>query len=230
MRINKYIARSGLCSRRKADQLILDGKIKVNGEVLKELGYQVKNDDLVYFEDQVLKPVKEKIYYILNKPVGFVCTNEDRFAEKTIFDLIKSKEKLFSIGRLDADSRGLIIITNDGDLYNRIMHPRRQVFKEYEISLDKDFNLDDKKLIEEGVDIGDYITSRSYIKLGSKKNKLTIKISEGKNRQIRRMFDKFSYKVLDLNRIAIEDLKLENLKLGQYRELTEDEIDYLYSL
>ena len=122
MRINKYIAQAGICSRRKADELITQGRIKINGIVLKELGYQVKDDDLVYFDDKLITLIKEKYYYMLNKPVGYVCTNEDKFAEKTIFDLIENKTKLFSIGRLDADSRGLILITNDGDLYNRMRY------------------------------------------------------------------------------------------------------------
>lgn len=230
MRINKYIAKSGLCSRRKADELILKGKIKVNDKVLDTLGYQVKDDDLVYFEDKLLKLETQKIYYMLNKPVGYVCTNKDKFAKKTIFDLIDSNKKLFSIGRLDSDSRGLILITNDGDLYNRIMHPKNMIFKEYEITLNKDFNIKDKKFIEEGVDIGGYITQKSIINLSDKKNILTIKISEGKNRQIRRMFDKFNYTVIDLNRIAIENLRLGNLKIGYYRKLKEEEIKYLYNL
>lgn len=230
MRINKYIAKTGLCSRRKADELISQGKIKINRMVLTELGYQVKDDDLVYFEDKLLKIDDKKVYYMLNKPVGYVCTNKDKFAKKTIFDLIDSDHKLFSIGRLDADSRGLILITNDGDLYNKIIHPRNTIFKEYEITLDRNFDIKDKELIEQGVDIGGYITQKSIIRLSGEKNKLTIKISEGKNRQIRRMFDKFAYKVTDLNRVAIEKLKLGSLKIGAYRSLTQKEINYLYNL
>lgn len=230
MRINKYIAKTGLCSRRKADELISQGKIKINRIVLTELGYQVKDDDLVYFEDKLLKIDDKKVYYMLNKPVGYVCTNKDKFAKKTIFDLIDSDHKLFSIGRLDADSRGLILITNDGDLYNKIIHPRNTIFKEYEITLDRNFDIKDKELIEQGVDIGGYITQKSIIRLSGEKNKLTIKISEGKNRQIRRMFDKFAYKVTDLNRVAIEKLKLGSLKIGAYRSLTQKEINYLYNL
>lgn len=230
MRINKYIAKTGLCSRRKADELISQGKIKINGIVLTELGYQVKDDDLVYFEDKLLKIDDKKVYYMLNKPVGYVCTNKDKFAKKTIFDLIDSDHKLFSIGRLDADSRGLILITNDGDLYNKIIHPRNTIFKEYEITLNRNFDIKDKELIEQGVDISGYITQKSFIRLSGEKNKLTIKISEGKNRQIRRMFDKFAYKVTDLNRVAIEKLKLGSLKIGAYRSLTQEEINYLYNL
>lgn len=230
MRINKYIAQAGICSRRKADELITQGRIKINGIVLKELGYQVKDDDLVYFDDKLITLIKEKYYYMLNKPVGYVCTNEDKFAEKTIFDLIENKTKLFSIGRLDADSRGLILITNDGDLYNRIIHPKNEILKEYSIVLDKEFEANDKSKIESGVDIGNYVTTTSYIELSNDKTKLNIKISEGKNRQIRRMFDAFSYKVIDLKRVAIAELKLGSLQEGQYRNLTEEEVSYLYSL
>lgn len=230
MRINKYIAQAGICSRRKADDLITQGRIKINGIVLKELGYQVKDDDLVYFDDKLITLIKEKYYYMLNKPVGYVCTNEDKFAEKTIFELIDNKTKLFSIGRLDTDSRGLILITNDGDLYNRIIHPKNEILKEYSIVLDKEFEANDKSKIEAGVDIGDYVTTTSYIELSNDKTKLNIKISEGKNRQIRRMFDAFSYKVIDLKRVAIAELKLGSLQEGQYRNLTKEEVSYLYSL
>lgn len=230
MRINKYIAKCGISSRREADRLIEAGRVEVNGRILTELGYQVERNDLVLVDGKEISLVDEKIYIMLNKPKGYACTNNDPFADRTIFDLIDLDYKLFSIGRLDKDSRGLILITNDGDLYNRIMHPKHQVFKTYEVLLNKDFNRGLENLFRRGIDIGGYITAPSYLTFDNNSKKITIKISEGKKRQIRRMFHALGYHVLDLRRTAIADLKLVGLKEGRYRHLTEEEISYLYSI
>lgn len=230
MRINKYIAKCGISSRRQADRLIDAGRVKVNGEILTEPGYQVEENDYVTVDDIKISLVEEKIYLMLNKPKGYACTNNDPFADKTIFDLIDLDYKLFSIGRLDMDSRGLILITNDGDLYNRIMHPKNQIFKTYEVLLNKDFNRGFESKFRRGIDIGDYITAPSYLTFTDNQKKIIIKISEGKKRQIRRMFHALGYHVLDLKRTAIASLNLAGLKEGQYRHLTNDEITYLYSI
>ena len=230
MRINKYIAKSGVASRRKADQLILASRIKVNGKALEEPGYIVKEGDVVTFDDEIIKPVDEKYYLMLNKPVGFVSTNEDKYADKTIFDLIDIDSKLFSVGRLDKDSSGLLLITNDGDLYNKIMHPSKEIFKRYLIKLDK--KLEDKHMqsLINGVDIGGYITAKSKIERTKVDTQVYIEISEGKNRQIRRMFDSLGYTVISLKRVSIDKIKLGNLKLGSFRHLRQEEIDYLKNI
>lgn len=229
MRINKYIAKSGIASRRKADELIEQGKISVNGKIMNSLGYDVKDSDIVKFEDKIIKPIKDNYYFMLNKPIGYASTHSRKFDDKIIFDLIDIDTKLFSIGRLDKDSRGLILITNDGDIYNNVIHPRNEIFKKYIIIIDKDFDFSDKKKIEAGVDIGDYITNPSKIKIIDKKT-LQIEINEGKNRQIRRMFEAYNYEVIDLNRISIGDIKLGDLPIGSFRDLSKKEIDYLKNL
>lgn len=230
MRINKYIAKSGIASRRKAEQFILDGQITVNGETIFDLSYRVQEGDIVSYEGQIIKPIEQKFYFMLNKPIGYTSTNEDKYADKTIFDLINEKVRLFSIGRLDKDSRGLILLTNDGDLYNAIIHPRKVVYKRYELTLNKRFNEEDIIHFTHGIDIGDYLTQKANIILTKNPKKLFIEISEGKNRQVRRMFDVLGYRVEDLNRVSIEKLNLGDLPIGKYRPLTNEEIKYLYTL
>lgn len=229
MRINKYIAKSGIASRRAADKLILDGKIKVNGETILTPGLDIKDNDIVKFNGQIIKPIEEKYYILLNKPVGYVCSNYSQYNEKIIYELIDIDTKLFSVGRLDKDSRGLIILTNDGDIYNNIIHPKSEIFKTYIVKLDKDFNYNHKPLFEQGIDIGDYITNPSKIRIISNRL-IEIKINEGKNRQIRRMFEALNYEVIDLNRISIGEITLTDLDLGEYRYLTKEELEYLRSL
>lgn len=229
MRINKYIAKCGITSRRKADTLIEQGKISVNDKVMTSLGYIVQEDDVVKYEGKIIKLIEDKYYIMLNKPIGYTCTNSKKFDDKVIFDLIDIDTKLFSIGRLDKDSRGLILITNDGDIYNNVVHPRNEIFKKYIVKLDKSFLHSDKCKIESGIDIGDYITNPSRIKILGK-NILQIEINEGKNRQIRRMFDVLNYEVIDLNRVSIGDIKLGELPIGSYRVLSDKEVNYLRNL
>lgn len=229
MRINKYIAKCGITSRRKADTLIEQGKISVNDKVMTSLGYIVQEDDVVKYEGKIIKLIEDKYYIMLNKPIGYTCTNSKKFDDKVIFDLIDIDTKLFSIGRLDKDSRGLILITNDGDIYNNVVHPRNEIFKKYIVKLDKSFLHSDKYKIESGIDIGNYITNPSRIKILGK-NILQIEINEGKNRQIRRMFDVLNYEVIDLNRVSIGDIKLGELPIGSYRVLSDKEVNYLRNL
>lgn len=229
MRINKYIAKSGVASRRNADKLIQEGKIKVNDDVVLTPGLDIKNSDKVEYNGKVLEIIEEKHYIMLNKPVGYVCSNSSQFNEHIIYELIDVDTKLFSIGRLDKDSRGLIILTNDGDIYNNIIHPKNEIYKTYIVSLDKYFLPKHKEIIEQGIDIGDYITNPSKIRIITD-NLLEIKINEGKNRQIRRMFQALNYTVTDLNRISIGEIQLGNLKIGQYRSLTDKELKYIKSL
>lgn len=229
MRINKYIAKSGIASRRNADKLIEEGKIKINGEVISQPGVQVKEGDVVEYNNEIITPIEQKYYYLLNKPVDYACTNSKEFDDKIIFDLIDNKTKLFSIGRLDKDSRGLIIITNDGDIYNSLIHPKSEVFKTYVVRINKKFLPRHKNILETGIDIGGYVTSPSKINIIDDRL-IEISISEGKNRQIRRMFKALNYEVLDLNRVAIGEITSRNLKIGAYRNLSENEVNYLKNL
>lgn len=229
MRINKYIASCGLSSRRGAEKLINDGRISINGSILYDLSYNVKENDLVCLDNKPISIEDIKLYLILNKPVGYTSTNKDKYAKKTIFELIDLPQRLFSIGRLDKDSRGLIILTNDGDVYNKIMHPGRKISKNYIVEIDKDFDISHKNIFETGIDIGGYITKPCRLEIIDKR-KLSVFIHEGKKRQIRLMFDKLGYKVLDLNRVSIGDISLGNLKIGQYRNLTNKELEYIKNL
>lgn len=230
MRINKFISKSGLASRRKADELVKQGLISINDEVVDAPGVQVDLDkDIVKYKGKIIKPLDDKYYFLLNKPVGYACTNSKKFDDKIIFDLINIDTKLFSIGRLDKDSRGLIIITNDGSIYNKVIHPRSELYKTYLVRLDKRFLPRHKEILENGVDIGGYITQACIINIIADKT-IEIKIKEGKNRQIRRMFASLNYKVIDLNRIKIGNISLDGIDLGKYRNMTEKEINYLRNL
>lgn len=230
MRINKYIAHCGVCSRRSAEDLVLNNKIKVNGEIINDLTYKVDiKKDKVTYNNKIIFLVEEKYYFLLNKPIGYTCTNKSKYNDKLIFDLINIDTKLFSIGRLDKDSRGIIIITNDGEIYNNVIHPRQEIYKEYIVKLNKKISNNDIKQLENGVNIGGYLTNPSILKIIDD-NKVSIKINEGKNRQIRRMFKQLGYEVIDLNRISIGKINLDSLEIGKYRKLTNKEIKYLKNL
>lgn len=230
MRINKFISKSGVASRRKADELVQQGFITINDEIIDTPGAKVDLDkDVVKYKGQIIKPLDDKYYFLLNKPVGYACTNSKKFDDKIIFDLIDIDTKLFSIGRLDKDSRGLIMITNDGNIYNKVIHPRSELFKTYLVRIDKRFLPRHKEVLEKGVDIGGYITQPCIINILGDKT-IEIKIKEGKNRQIRRMFASLNYKVVDLNRIKIGDISLDGIDLGKYRNMTDKEINYLKNL
>lgn len=229
MRINKFLADAGIASRRKSEKLILDGQISINGKIMTDLAYQVKNTDIVKYKNKTVKPVNKKYYLMLNKPIDYACTNSKKHDDKIIFDLIDIDTKLFSIGRLDKESRGLILITNDGDIYNKIIHPRNEIFKRYIVEIDRDFRKEDKYKLESGIDIGGYITTKSKVKILSNK-KIQIEISEGKNRQVRRMFAALGYNVIDLNRISIGKINMSKLEIGKYRHLTNNELNYIKQL
>lgn len=230
MRINKYISRCGVCSRRNAEDLVINSRIKINDKILDDLSYKVDLDnDIVKLDNKIINIIDEKYYFLLNKPIGYTCTNSSEFNDKLIFDLIDIDTKLFSIGRLDKDSRGIIIVTNDGDIYNNVIHPRQEVYKEYIVKLDKYLVKNHIKKLEKGIDIGDYITNPCMIYFIDD-NHVSIKINEGKNRQIRRMFKQIGYEVVDLNRIAIGEILIGDLEIGKYRKLTKSEIKYLKNL
>ena len=229
MRINKYLAHSGVCSRRQADEIVAQGRVSINGEIVKELGTKVTPEDVVKLDGKLLFPSEKFKYYLLNKPVGYVSTVKDPYAEKTVIELIDSNERLYPVGRLDKDSRGIIIITNDGNLTYKLTHPKKDIFKTYEVTLDKKPKEIDLEKLRKGIPMDGYLTKRAKIKKISS-YKYQISISEGKNRQVRRMFDYIGCKVIDLKRISIGQLQDNNLPEGKFRELKKEEIDYLRSL
>ena len=229
MRINKYLAHSGVCSRRQADEIVAQGRVSINGEIVKELGTKVTSEDVVKLDGKLLVPSEKFKYYLLNKPVGYVSTVKDPHAEKIVIELIDSNERLYPVGRLDKDSRGIIIITNDGNLTYKLTHPKKDIFKTYEVTLDKKPKEIDLEKLRKGIPMDGYLTKRAKIKKISS-YKYQISISEGKNRQVRRMFDYIGCKVIDLKRISIGQLQDNNLPEGKFRELKKEEIDYLRSL
>lgn len=226
MRINKYIAQAGYTSRRKADELIAAGKVKVNGRVLDEMGYDVSEDDIVSIDSQILK-LEEYFYFKLNKPVGYITSNYDPHNQKDLNNLIDIDERFFAAGRLDKDSHGLLIITNDGDFTNSLIHPSSGISKEYIVKVDKLLN--DKQIEEfkNGLDIGrGEITSDANIRY-IKNNTYEVVIRQGYNRQIRRMFDVLGVTVLDLKRTKIGAICLDRLEEGKYKKFNKKEMEFV---
>lgn len=226
MRINKFIAHSGYTSRRKADDLIKKGKVKVNGQIITELGLQVRENDVVEVNGEKLELVK-KFYIKLYKPVGFITSNFDPFNEKDLNDLIDMEERFFAAGRLDKDSEGLLIITNDGEFTNSLTHPKYKFDKEYIVKIDKKLSKDQERKFEEGIDIGngEETSDAKLFYLGN--NTYKVIIHQGYNRQIRRMFKYFGASVISLKRIRIGKISLGNLKKEEYRYFDAEELQFV---
>ena len=233
MRINKFLAESGVCSRRGADELILEGLVKINGKVC-ELGDNVENGDSVTVKGKVVNVVKKYDYYIMNKPKGYVCTVKDDKGRKTVMDLLPPKtQRLFPIGRLDYDSEGLLLFTNDGDLTFKLTHPKNEVPKTYLVKTEKPVTEDDLNKLRAGVYIDGVKTNKCKIRVvetAKEYSKVQITITEGKNRQVRRMFECINNNVDFLKRIKVGELTLTGLNRGEVRKLNPAEIDYLLNL
>lgn len=233
IRINKYLASLGIGSRREIDKLIEEGKIKVNGEVI-SAGIKVTDNDTIEVKGKkITKETEKKVYYMLNKPLEVLSSAKDDRGRKTVVDIIKCKERVFPIGRLDYNTTGLILLTNDGELFNRVIHPRSEVYKEYYVKVLGEIKDSSIKTLEDGVELEDGVTLPAYVKVLSRergKSELIISIREGRNRQVRRMMDAVKHPVVILRRERIGKLSLGKLKIGEYRELTESEVKYLYSL
>lgn len=233
IRINKYLASLGIGSRREIDKLIEEGKIKVNGVII-TAGVKVTDEDEIIVKGKKIdRSVEKKVYFMLNKPLEVLSSVKDDRGRKTVVDLIKCRERIFPIGRLDYNTTGLILLTNDGELFNRVIHPRSEIYKEYYVKVFGEIKDSSIEKLETGVELEDGITLPAYVKVLSRekgKSELLISIREGRNRQVRRMLDAVKHPVIVLRRERIGKLSLGKLKIGQYRELTEDEIKYLYSL
>ncbi len=227
MRINKYIASSGVCSRRKAEEYILEGKVLVNGVVNTELGYKVKEKDVVAVAGKTISLEENKVYIMLNKPKGYVTTSKEQFGRPSVLDIVKVKERIYPVGRLDMDSEGLLILTNDGEFSNNVIHPTKHICKKYEVVLKENITEVAITKLETGVDIGGYVTRPAKVEKITDK-KILITIGEGKNRQVRRMIETVDNKVLNLKRIAIGGLKLDKLKSGEYIKLDEKMVSKIF--
>lgn len=230
IRVQKYLADAGICSRRKAEQYILEGKVRVNDKVVFELGIKVTEDDEVYFENKKIKIENKKVYIMLNKPVNYITTVKDQFGRATVMDLIKDiNYRLVPVGRLDYDTSGLLIMTNDGNLVYKLTHPKHNIDKVYVAKLEGIIKKEEIYRFENGIYIDNYKTSNAKIEilnLNNNNSNVKITIHEGKNRQIRKMCDAIGHNVLSLKRISIGDINLD-VPMGKYRYLTSKEIEYL---
>jgi 23S rRNA pseudouridine2605 synthase len=232
MRLNKYIAQAGIASRRKADELMENGNVKINGVIVKEFGCDVKEGDVVEVNGRVVEPnTKKPIYIMLNKPIGYITTSSDEQGRPTVLDLVKDVDaRVFPIGRLDYNTSGMLILTNDGDMAYRLTHPKHHVYKTYRARVSGILSSQRVSKLQNGVDIGGFVTSKAnvnVIKQGDRSAIVEIQIFEGRNRQVRKMFAAVGNKVQELERIAIGDLYLGHLMEGHYRKLTPKEIEYL---
>ncbi len=233
VRINKYLASLGIGSRRKIDEMIEDRLVIVNGNVAKH-GDAVSEEDKIVVDGRVIEGrEEEKVYYMLHKPQKVVSAVTDQ-REKTVIDIIKDKRRIFPIGRLDLDTEGLLIVTNDGELYNRVVHPRAEIFKTYFAKVRGSITDSEIEQLKNGVELEDGMTLPAKVKLfkrDEKYSEIEISIREGRKRQIRRMLDKVNHRVFYLKRNSIGELKLDrDLKPGEYRELTKTELNYLQQL
>ena len=228
IRLNKYLSEIGYCSRRAGDKLIESGRVFINGKVA-QLGQKICVNDEIKVDDKVLEAKKKKkIYLALNKPIGIVCTTDTRVEKDNIIDFINYPERIFPIGRLDKPSSGLILLTNDGDIVNKILRTEHNHEKEYLVKVDKPLSQTIIDRMSKGVPILDTVTKECEIKKLST-NEFKIILTQGLNRQIRRMCEYFNYKVVSLERTRIMNIKLD-LPLGEHRELTNDEISSLNKL
>ncbi len=230
MRLNKYIANSGITSRRKADGLISDGRVSINGRTVTELGTEVGDDDVVEVDGKVISPVKEHIYLALNKPVGYLSSVSDDRGRPVVTDLLTDiEERVFHIGRLDYDTSGLLLLTNDGDLAQKVSHPSHELNKTYIAKISGYLTPGKLERLRNGVDIGGYVTRPAAVEVlkEGKNDIIKITIHEGRNRQVRKMLEAVGSSVLELKRVSIGEIQLGHTREGQYRKLTKREIDYL---
>lgn len=235
-RLQKYLANSGVASRRKCEEYILQGKVKVNGKIVTELGTKINPEkDIIEFEN---KPVKEKakhIYILLNKPIGYVTTSDDQFGRDTVLDLVKVRERIVPVGRLDMYTSGALILTNDGDFVYKVTHPKHEIEKTYTVTVKGIVQNSEVEQLRKGVKIEDYTTNPAKVKILKTDiekdiSRLEITIHEGKNRQVRKMCETVGRKVLALHRSKIGNIGVKDIELGKWRYLNAKEIEQLLRL
>jgi 23S rRNA pseudouridine2605 synthase len=232
IRLNKFIANAGICSRREADELIKAGVIKVNGNIVTEMGLRVGPRDKVQYGDQTLAGEK-MVYVLLNKPKGYLTTSDDPFDRKTVMELVADacRERIYPVGRLDRNTTGLLLLTNDGDMAKKLTHPRHKVRKIYHVELDKGLTKSDMIRISDGVELEDGIIKADEIAYtGESKKEIGIELHSGKNRVVRRIFELLEYEVVKLDRVSFAGLTKKDLPRGRWRFLTESEVNYLKML
>lgn len=235
MRINKYLALCGVGSRRKVEELVVGGRVKVNGNVTTSLSTQIdERHDAVLLDDVKLSLTKEYVYYMLHKPKGYLSTVSDDRGRKTVMDLMQGiNERIFPIGRLDYDSEGLLLFTNDGDTAQSLLHPSNEVEKTYIVVVEGEIKESELAVLRAGVVIDGKRTAKcraKLVKLENNNSRIEMAIHEGRNRQIRKMFEAIGKEVILLKRVAVGQIKLGGLSRGLYRKLNQNEIDYLLGL
>ena len=232
MRLNKFLAQSGVASRRKSDELIQMATTEVNGKICQDPAYSVKDSDVIKYDGQQISPILEKVVIMLHKPKKVITTVKDTHGRKTVLDLVPSKYRLTPIGRLDQDTTGLLLLTNDGDLHQKLSHPRNQIPKDYEAVIEGKITSSQKQKLARGIYIGDKEYGKAeIISQETKKSRSTIilRLRQGKKREIRRVMYRFKLKLLTLKRIRFAGLSLGDLPENQYRTLTDKEVKTLNS-
>ena len=233
IRLQKYIASSGVASRRKAEELILEGKVYVNGKQVTELGTKINpKTDKVEYNGEELHEEEEKVYILLNKPIGYVTTSKDQFSRDTVLDLVKVKERIVPVGRLDMYTSGALILTNDGDFVYKVTHPKHEIEKTYNVTIRGNITKEEMEELAHGVEIDGHLTSEAklrFLKREEEKNitRVEIIIHEGRNRQVRKMFESIGKSVIALHRSKIGNICVKDLKLGTWRFLKKEEINRL---
>lgn len=233
-RLQKFLARCGVASRRSSEKLILDGKVKVNDKKVCELGTKIDPEkDIIKLNDKVVKLEDVKRYIMLNKPKGFISAVKDDRGRKTVVDIIEVKERIYPIGRLDFDTTGLLLLTNDGAVFNRIMHPSRKVVKTYLAKVVGTPTNEELENFRTGLVIDGYKTASASIEIKSRTRRhseLIIKIHEGKKRQVKLMCKEIGHRVIELHRLSIGDINCDDIKIGEWRDLNESELSYLMNV
>ena len=230
VRLNKYLSNAGICSRREADVLIQTGVITINGEVITELGFKIKPEDVVRYDGETINAEKKR-YVLLNKPKGFITTMDDPYGRKTVMGLVSKacRERIYPVGRLDRDTTGLLLFTNDGDMAKKLTHPRHKASKIYHVELNKPVKKEDLERLLSGIDLEDGRTTfdvAEYVKDGNSRE-VGVELHSGKNRIVRRMFESMGYEVVRLDRVQFAGLTKKDLPRGMFRHLTEKEVAFL---
>ena len=232
-RLQKYLANNGIGARRKCEEYIVQGRVKVNGKVVTQLGTKINPEkDIIEFDGKTVEKVKHYVYILLNKPIGYVTTVKDQFNRPTVLDLVKVDEKILPVGRLDMYTSGALILANDGEFINKVTHPKNEVEKTYTVTVKGIVTKEDVEKLEAGVKIDDYISGKAKVKIlktneEKQISRLQITIHEGKNREVRKMCEAIDKKVLALHRRKIGNIDVKNMKIGTWRYLKEQELKQL---
>ena len=224
IRLNKFIANSGITSRRKSDDLIQKGIVKVNGVVVSDLGAKVSQRDTVTINGSPINIKQKKIFILLNKPNDYITTTSDEKKRKTVMDLVRADERVYPIGRLDRKTTGVLLFTNDGEVANRLMHPKYQIEKEYKVELDKNINDIQLKKLVKGIELADGVAKAREVYTGKTKKEVFVTIHEGRNHLVRRMIEELGFEVIHLDRVRYGFLTKVGLKRGETRNLKSSEI------